>query len=65
MEKSATINSYIPAIFVFNSEFADFDKTPLFCVGIEACNGSSYDEKYENYIVAWYYTDSEELKEIL
>jgi hypothetical protein len=63
--KSTTIEDYVPAIYMPNVEKADFNKKPIFCSGIEVNSNLLELEKYEDYIVAWYFDDNDVLKEIL
>ncbi len=63
--KRGVIEEYIPAIFVPNWETADVNKQPIICPGIEVNSELPGMEDYEDYIVAWYYDENEELQEII
>lgn len=63
--KSGELEVYKPAIYVPNAENADLSKQPIVGVGFEVNTNLSGMEKYEDYIVAWYYDNEGNLHEIL
>jgi len=63
--KSGKIEEYIPAIHVPNAETADMNKQPLVSPGFEVNCELPGMEQYEGYIVAWYYDNKGNQKEIL
>ena len=63
--KSGEIEEYIPAIYVPNINNSDLSKQPIVCVGFEVDSDISGMEKYEGYIVGWYFDEEGSVHEIL
>lgn len=62
---SGEIEAYVPAIYVPNAENADLSKQPIVGVGFQVKSDIPGMEKFEDYIVAWYYDPDGNLHEIL
>ncbi|MDY8135782.1 hypothetical protein [Aquimarina sp. 2201CG5-10] len=61
--ETSEIEKYVPAIFIPNLNQIDSRKQPLLSPNIEV--DSSNNERIEDYIVSWYFTQNGELKEII
>jgi hypothetical protein len=66
-EKSAKTNieRYIPAIFIPNSKTADYNLKPFISPGLVVNCEAKGLEDFEDYIIAWYYDDDNNLREFL
>lgn len=63
--KSGVVEEYVPAIHIVNLETADMNKQPLICPGFEVNSELEGLEDFEDYIVAWFYDENNNLNEIL